>query len=137
MEQHEYAGGRMGTMKGNSKAGCLWKWDRPPLRKNTSLAVPLRFQARVALEVHFSSASTFGFLSSVGGSGKLSIHDINFKRHCELKRRIWLCCDIILIYHGRLYRKWIFYTTLLSCSFAAWHITGLWAKRLYTLNAFH
>lgn len=60
----------MGTMKGNSKAGYLWKWVRPPLRKsaNTRLAVPLRFYAPVALEVNFSSGSAFGFVLSVGGS---------------------------------------------------------------------
>lgn len=61
----------MRTMKGNGKAGYLWKWVRTPLRKegaDTSLAVPLRFYALVVLEVNFSSTSTFGFVFSVGGS---------------------------------------------------------------------
>lgn len=62
----------MRKMKGNGKAGYLWKWVRPPLRKvlKMSLAVPLRFYAPVALEVNFSSGSTFGFVLSVGGSEK-------------------------------------------------------------------
>lgn len=61
----------MRTRKGISKAGYLWKSVRPPLRKegaDTSLAVPLRFYAPVALEVNFSFGSTFGFVLSVGGS---------------------------------------------------------------------
>lgn len=71
---HEYSGGLMRTMKGNSKAGYLWKWVRPPLEEKkgagTSLAVPLRFSAPAELEVNFSSGSTFWLFCfwSVGGS---------------------------------------------------------------------
>lgn len=76
----------MRKMKGNGKAGYLWKWVRPPLRKvlKMSLAVPLRFYAPVALEVNFSSGSTFGFVMSVGGSEKNCVFITSiFKQHCK------------------------------------------------------